>query len=556
MSRPDADVRRIVLRITSGARSHEVEEIPIRDATEVVFGRDNDVDVKFDQNLDDLVSRRHARIAVSGEEYTLEDLGSSNGTLVNGTRITGSVRLEPGDTLELGAGGPKVVFELEPRIDAPPRTRLAPAGRPVIEPTAGPLTTLEPAGPVSVAGSMPVGRGTVERLVATSEKRSRQRFQLVALALAVVAVVAAVLFYASRRETRREIDAATTSQALTPVEIADHYRFSTVFIASAWTLVHTHTGEELYHRYRQDPKSKRWLPAYIELVDGRIEPWLWAGAENGNNAKITNSLRASGFVVKDDGFILTNRHVAAPWRSDYDLILPGLLYGWDTQKGELVKTGELTEQDAYRLPSHWVPAEAAFVGDTSVSGKLVDGRHIFLDVTFPKDTLRIPARLVRESDEHDVALIKIDLPNRVTPVPLYDSYDEIRIGQEVTLLGYPSISPDVGMLVGSQDALDRSGKWRQIPDPSLNVGVISRVIRGSVAPAAQEQGAYWSRFGDAYQLTVDTAGPGNSGGPVFDDQGRVIGLFTYGRTVEETTVTFAVPIRYGEALMKISPVVD
>jgi pSer/pThr/pTyr-binding forkhead associated (FHA) protein len=45
------------------------------------------------------VSRRHARFLRNGDTVTLEDLGSSNGTFVNGTQITGEAVLQDGDRL-------------------------------------------------------------------------------------------------------------------------------------------------------------------------------------------------------------------------------------------------------------------------------------------------------------------------------------------------------------------------------------------------------------------------------------------------------------------------
>src|SRR5262245_36526382 len=48
------------------------------------------------------VSRHHARIVVSGEEATLEDLGSKNGTFVGDRRIQGPVPVEDGDTIRIG----------------------------------------------------------------------------------------------------------------------------------------------------------------------------------------------------------------------------------------------------------------------------------------------------------------------------------------------------------------------------------------------------------------------------------------------------------------------
>jgi pSer/pThr/pTyr-binding forkhead associated (FHA) protein len=48
------------------------------------------------------VSRRHAVLRPAGDGLEIEDLGSLNGTWVNGTRIQGAVRLEPGDRVQLG----------------------------------------------------------------------------------------------------------------------------------------------------------------------------------------------------------------------------------------------------------------------------------------------------------------------------------------------------------------------------------------------------------------------------------------------------------------------
>ena len=68
----------------------------VRDVT--VLGRREDCDLRIP--LGD-VSRKHCRIIRSSDTVRLEDLGSSNGTLCNGQRIT-SVELRPGDTIVLG----------------------------------------------------------------------------------------------------------------------------------------------------------------------------------------------------------------------------------------------------------------------------------------------------------------------------------------------------------------------------------------------------------------------------------------------------------------------
>ncbi len=48
------------------------------------------------------ISRRHAQIAVDGNVLILVDLGSTNGTFVNGTRVTSSRILQGGDRVRLG----------------------------------------------------------------------------------------------------------------------------------------------------------------------------------------------------------------------------------------------------------------------------------------------------------------------------------------------------------------------------------------------------------------------------------------------------------------------
>lgn len=48
------------------------------------------------------VSRKHARMTFQGGKYVLEDLGSTNGTFVNGQRLVSSTVLKSGDVVSLG----------------------------------------------------------------------------------------------------------------------------------------------------------------------------------------------------------------------------------------------------------------------------------------------------------------------------------------------------------------------------------------------------------------------------------------------------------------------
>ena len=76
----------------------ELREIELA-AGENVFGRDSDSVVWID---DPSVSRRHARILVDSDGATLEDLGSKNGTSINGEAVHDRRSLADGDLIEVG----------------------------------------------------------------------------------------------------------------------------------------------------------------------------------------------------------------------------------------------------------------------------------------------------------------------------------------------------------------------------------------------------------------------------------------------------------------------
>lgn len=65
----------------------------------ITLGRDITNDIVIN---DPEVSRHHSRLTQGGGGYTLEDLGSTNGTFVNGQRLTGARPLSPGDTIGMG----------------------------------------------------------------------------------------------------------------------------------------------------------------------------------------------------------------------------------------------------------------------------------------------------------------------------------------------------------------------------------------------------------------------------------------------------------------------
>lgn len=83
----------IVLQGSNVGEMHEIE------GPEMVMGRGQNATLRLN---DEGVSRRHARLIRSGDKFIIEDLNSSNGTLVNGTSVTQRI-LEDGDKISLGS---------------------------------------------------------------------------------------------------------------------------------------------------------------------------------------------------------------------------------------------------------------------------------------------------------------------------------------------------------------------------------------------------------------------------------------------------------------------
>jgi diguanylate cyclase (GGDEF)-like protein len=86
---------RAYLIVLAGSNVGEMHKL---DSGEVVLGRATTVQVRLS---DDGVSRRHARLLVDQGSVVLEDLGSANGTLVNGSKVDRAT-LKDGDQIQLG----------------------------------------------------------------------------------------------------------------------------------------------------------------------------------------------------------------------------------------------------------------------------------------------------------------------------------------------------------------------------------------------------------------------------------------------------------------------
>lgn len=94
----DINVKRDLAHLRIEIGPHEPGQKFRLDENTVTIGRSPDCELQLDLLN---ISRQHARIVYEGEEYYVEDLNSTNGTLLNGLLVSKSV-LRNGDVVEIG----------------------------------------------------------------------------------------------------------------------------------------------------------------------------------------------------------------------------------------------------------------------------------------------------------------------------------------------------------------------------------------------------------------------------------------------------------------------
>ena len=135
------------------------------DATDAVVGRDPSTTIPLSGEGAAVVSSRHARLVLEDGQWWVDDLGSRNGTFLNGRRLNAGARqrLNVGDEIGFGATGPKLrveeavgrnlaatIAEAMPAVAKPMQTvmEVLPGG----SPTPTPVPNSRPSQPSAPAG--------------------------------------------------------------------------------------------------------------------------------------------------------------------------------------------------------------------------------------------------------------------------------------------------------------------------------------------------------------------------------------------------------------------
>jgi serine protease Do len=549
-------IERYVIRHISGTKANQVEEFDFN-KQELSIGRTAGSDIQYDPEQEVIVSREHGKIVkVTSDppQFSINDNNSRNGIFVNKVRVKGSATLKPGDEVQLGSNGPVFAFDIYPR----PQNMMMETKIMDI-PTSIKATTISEVTPAAIASAEPVktglGKQTVERMLVAERKKS---YGTMGILIGLLIVGLGVLGYVFRDNIFGKKEKVAVSNIKTAEQIAKENEDRVVQIEFGWQLRDVSSDVELWHEYdaRLLPTGEvRYTALYFQNANGQVEPYLVTKTEldkrNGSGVPLGFSgATGSGFVVSPEGFILTNRHVAACWLTSYQFpnyAFPGALVRWKNGSSTVDYNAQVGPQNI----QGFVPANASMVNGRQVGPNQIRGKNTYLNVIFSNTSMRIPAAGdPQPSEDHDVALIKINTVRSLSKVTMLDNYADVKPGQAVTVMGYPGVAPEQYVVKKSKDVFNQMNQVNTVPTTTVTTGNIGRII-----PESSDKNLTYSSFGDAYQLTINATGAGNSGGPMFDDKGNVIGIFFAGKSDQQgTKISFAVPIKYGLELMGITKV--
>lgn len=183
---------------------------------------------------------------------------------------------------------------------------------------------------------------------------------------------------------------------------------------------------------------------------------------------------------------------------------------------QVSRWGGSTLEDLFNLPRRPSTAQRTSIGSGFVmheDGYIVTNAHVAaqgadLEVTFA-DSTRYPAEIVARDMIRDLAILKVNTPKPLKPLPLGRS-DDLMIGETTIAVGNP---------VGLQN--------------TVTTGIVSALHRDLDAHGRV-------LYGDVIQTDAGI-NPGNSGGPLLNVLGEVIGINTAIRT-DAQNIGFAIPI--------------
>lgn len=484
----------------SGARAGQID---LLGQTYITIGRHPASHLRCDKEQDLDVSARHATITFESGFFILRDLDSTNGTFVNGSRLTAEHLLANDDVIQLGTKGPRIQFMMV-RSSAP----AADAGTRVFRPSSDGEVEAPPAGaaeempseaelrairttsgnlyPARAAAARP-GPNTAVRVRVEVERQTRHlRGALLGLGGLLIVLSSAALWQrvASARRMEQE-----RQRLLGQVDslMAEVSRVA----ATAQSLREVlDSSQANARRLRAEIDSARRTPAQLEALRRQL-----------------------------DEALRQQRNLVSAARLDAQAIAAA------NQDAVALIFVQFQDGRSYT-------GSAFAVRSDPTGGLLLTNRHVLVDsagnpplkigVAFNGTNQNFRAELLKVHPTEDVALLRVLVSHGVPTVAgLADSATTVQVGEPLAIIGYP-----LGLDLPMGGDFASAGV-----QATLTLGTASKVI-----PTLLQLDGYGAE--------------GSSGSPVFNREGKVVGILYGGQAGTDGRIVLSVPIRYGEELLE------
>lgn len=395
----------------------------------ITVGRHPESTMQFDAELDLDVSARHAVFVREDGDWLVRDLGSRNGTIVNGHRIKRDTKLDDTDQIRFGEDGPRVEIRLvaESTPDQAPEPAAAPAGR-APRPTG--------AAPPRASIERPRRSSTTQRIRVEVGRQTRKLRAMTRGLFVILLAVAAIYFVDNQRQRqRRERDVA-----------AMQARIDSILDASQQA---------------------------VAMLRGQVE-----GLENAllrsqtDVQRLQRSLEVAEAAGNDEEVEALRRQLAtatASFRSQ--------------QLAAQVDYASINEANQFAVAMIWADLGNGIRNGTAFTvtadGLLITNKHVVagddgslrprrLAVQFTNSAQVFPARLVALSENVDIAVVQVQrLRGQVPTIQGFaDPRAPIAVGEPVAVIGFPS----------GDDLPMRSGSEADVIRTTFTAGTVSKVL--------------------------------------------------------------------------------
>ncbi len=329
------------------------------------------------------------------------------------------------------------------------------------------------------------------------------------------------------------------AQTLSPVQIAERNKPGTVMIQSTFkgtvSAIQPEFDQPALEQLAREVKQQLeaegkftndlFWNVYIRTFCASIDKYMMKGTET-ISKDLDVTMVGSGFIITPDGYVVTNAHVVdendEQTKQNFAEQAFQEIIAKDAKEMESSMGRKLTEDEAKAM----MDANSWYFSQTLKVGEIKKEFSVVMGISGDKGKIVpivIPAKLITQGAAipgKDVAILKLTSKHTYPTIRIGNDKD-MRVGDQVYALGYPAVATFHPLI--SEES---------ISEASLTRGLIS---------AKKNMKDGWEVLQTDASITH-----GNSGGPVMNEYGEVIGLATFGsidqqRGQEVQGMNFIVP---------------